>query len=187
MSDTRFVGKTAALRDFFASVDARDLKAASESLARHFNFPQDPGTDWTEVEYEFNRLFVGPAAVPAPPYASAYQEEPALMGAPTLEVRAAYRRLGLEVPDQGSTPDDHIAFELDAVAAVESTGGSPGDAAEVLRWLVEEHMGGWLPRFTAAVRNQPGVSPSVSMAVLALDTWLEEARSRVRQPITTQE
>lgn len=167
--------KAAALRDFFASVDAGELRSAAADIARHFNLPMDRDTDWREVEYDFNRLFVGPASVPAPPYASAYQEEPTLMGKPALEVRDAYRALGLEVPDRNATPDDHLAFELDVVAALGSTGPPDGEWRRLRDWLVREHLGGWVPRFAEAVRKQPGVSEPVGMAVEALTTWLESA------------
>ena len=170
----------AALRDFFASVDAGDLESAASDIARRFSLPLDPDTDWTAVEYDFNRLFVGPAAVPAPPYASAYQEgqeEPALMRAPALEVRQAYALLGLVVPDQGAAPDDHLAFELDAAVALESLAGTEDEMAALKKWLVAEHMAGWIPRFASAVKGQEGVTAPVAMAVEALAAWLEAARS----------
>lgn len=174
MDNTLFSEQAPALRDFFASVDAGDLRAAAFGISRHFNLPIDEGTDWVEVEYDFNRLFVGPAAIPAPPYASAYAEEPLLMGKQTLEVRDAYRALGLAVPDQNATPDDHLAFELDAVAAL----GVAGDeSVEPLRtWFISDHMSGWIPLFAEAVREQHGVSEPVRMAVEALTSWLESAR-----------
>jgi len=184
MTDDRFIEQAAALRDFFASVDAGDLRVASAELARLFGGAQGCGTDWTEVEYDFNRLFVGPAAIPAPPYASAYQDEPLLMGAPAMEAREAYRRFGLAVPDQGSTPDDHLAFELDAAAAA---AGMEGDSSGLLGWLVGEHMPGWVPRFVSAVRSQTGVSAPVLAAVEALSAWLDDARSRVEKQTATKE
>lgn len=145
MDDTLYSEKAAALRDFFASVDAEDIRQAATDIACRFNLPMNRETDWREVEYDFNRLFVGPAAVPAPPYASAYQEEPSLMGKPTLEVRNVYRTLGLEVPDQNATPDDHLAFELDVAAALGCTQARNEDWEKVQAWLVDEHMGGWVP------------------------------------------
>ncbi|WP_419787148.1 TorD/DmsD family molecular chaperone [Pseudodesulfovibrio sp.] len=166
-----------ALRDFFASIDAKDLKAASVSISHHFDIPLDAATDWTGVEYDFNRLFVGPAAVPAPPYASAYAKEPILMGRSTMEVRDAYRSLGLMVPDQGSTPDDHLAYELDAVAAMVGAGEDVPGLEEVREWFIGEHMADWIPRFVDAVRQQPEVSAPVRMAVGALSGWLESART----------
>lgn len=168
MTNDLFTEKAAALRDFFASVNAEELAASADAVAREFGLPLNPDTDWTEVEYDFNRLFVGPAAVPAPPYASAYLEEPTLMGSPALKVREAYRTLGLQVPDQGSTPDDHIAFELDALTAA---GANAGNATG----LVRDHMGDWVPKFTAAVKTQSDVSEPIDMVVGALDSWLEAA------------
>ena len=174
MDNALFSQQAPALRDFFASVDAGGLREAAVGISRHFDLPIDEGTDWVEVEYDFNRLFVGPAAIPAPPYASAYAEDPLLMGKRTLEVRDAYRALGLVVPDQNATPDDHLAFELDAVAAL---GVVEDESFEPVRtWFISDHMCGWIPLFAKAVREQPDVSQPVRMAVDALTSWLESAR-----------
>lgn len=168
-----------ALRDFFASRDAADLKRASAAVSDHFRLTLGRDVDWTGAEYDFNRLFVGPMAVPAPPYASAYQTEPALMGEPALAARDAYRVLGLMVPDQGHTPDDHLAFELDLAAALPGPDedADPGSvSAEVREWLLGEHLPGWVPAFVEAVRAQPDLSAPVRMAVDALEKWLEATR-----------
>ncbi|EGB16301.1 cytoplasmic chaperone TorD family protein [Pseudodesulfovibrio mercurii] len=168
-----------ALRDFFASRDATDLRRTALAVSGLFHRELAPDTDWTGAEYDFNRLFVGPMAVPAPPYASAYQVEPALMGGPTLDVREAYRALGLRVPDQGRTPDDHLAFELDLAAALPGPGEGAADdpvPAEVREWLMGEHLPGWVPAFIGAVEAQPDVSAPVRMAVAALGGWLESIR-----------
>ena len=169
-----------ALRDFFFAKDAADLCAAARDISRHFRMPLTAGTDWIEAEYDFNRLFVGPATVPAPPYASAYRDEPTLMGAPALQVRELYRNLGLTVPDQGATPDDHLAFELDAVMVLEALLRDLGNEeapglVEMRSWLVREHMGEWVPRFIRAALSHEGISEPVSMALHALKQWLDEA------------
>ena len=68
-----------ALRDFFSSTNAEALAAAATRFAPVENLPDS--INWQAEEYAFNRLFVGPQAVPAPPYASVYLEvEPRLMG-----------------------------------------------------------------------------------------------------------
>ncbi|MFV0347956.1 MAG: molecular chaperone TorD family protein [Halodesulfovibrio sp.] len=182
---TTGVGLTA-LRDFFSARNAEELRAAAGGIAICFHQPLDAATDWREVEYDFNRLFVGPLAIPAPPYASAYQTEPQLMGPPALAVRAAYRQLGLAVPDEGSTPDDHLAYELDAVSACDTMlaqhAGNAADAvspqtvSKVREWLVCEHLSGWMPLFVQAVSAQPNVSQPVAMAVSALEQWLADAK-----------
>lgn len=172
-----------ALRDFFASRDAADLERASAAVSDHFQLTMAGDTDWTGAEYDFNRLFVGPMAVPAPPFASAYQTEPELMGEPTLAMRDAYRALGLMVPDQGQTPDDHLAFELDLAAAMpvpDEGRDRDGVTDEVRDWLLGEHLPGWVPAFIEAVRAQPDVSAPVQMAVDALGQWLETIRPAAR-------
>lgn len=179
MDNTTISKQASALRDFFASVDAEDLREAATAISRTFNLPVNKETDWREVEYDFNRLFVGPAAVPAPPYASAYAEDTLLMGKSTLEVRDAYRAIGLEVPEMNSTPDDHLAFELDAVAALCGAEVRNETGEQVQTWLVSQHMSGWVPRFASAVKDQPSVSEPVFMAVEALISWLESAKDEI--------
>ncbi|WP_075859164.1 TorD/DmsD family molecular chaperone [Carboxydothermus pertinax] len=64
--------------------------------------------------YEFNRLFVGPGKLVAPPYESAYlNSEGLLMQKETLEVREFYRSMGLEVQNKNCEPDDFIGFEAE--------------------------------------------------------------------------
>ena len=183
MHQTQIAEGARALRDFFSAMDAEDIKSSAIDISRQFGLPCAGVADWGEVEYDYNRLFVGPAAVPAPPYASAYQDEPTLMGQPALEARYAYRRLGLAVPDQGATPDDHLAYELDAVLAFGSAAQSEGGEgmAELSHWFISEHMAGWVPRFTAAIGAQEGVSAPVRMAARALERWLDLARGETRE------
>jgi|GEM_PF-375494 len=176
------LGGLQSLRDFFAATNAGELLIASEGIARHFGVALRDDIDWVEVEYDFNRLFVGPAALPSPPYASAYGTEPTLMGAPALEARDLYRRMGLAVPDQGSVPDDHLAFELDAalgLAVLEASESERAtDAATMRQWLVDRHMSGWVPKFIRAVRDQQDASAPVLTAVAMLERWLNESRTQ---------
>lgn len=74
-----------ALRDFFLARDATGMQAAYRSLALQESGAPAAG-DWSVLEFAFNRLFVGPQAVPAPPYASVYlDEQPHLMGPTSLK------------------------------------------------------------------------------------------------------
>ncbi|MFZ5627018.1 MAG: TorD/DmsD family molecular chaperone [Bacillota bacterium] len=64
--------------------------------------------------YEFNRLFVGPGKLVAPPYESAYRNpEGLLMQQETLEVRECYRNMGLAVQNKNCEPDDFIGLEAE--------------------------------------------------------------------------
>ncbi|MEG6505940.1 TorD/DmsD family molecular chaperone [Nitratidesulfovibrio sp. 1201_IL3209] len=232
VGDARQAALLRGLRDLFAARSADDLRAASLALdacvaehggpaslppnasARHdpaTGHAHPPGEDqWREAEYAFNRLFVGPMAVPAPPYASAWLEtEPRLMGESTMDVRALYHALGYAVPGEGTTPDDHLSFELDAALALlalrdadhpaaivpspahptpAEKGEEPGLAVEdAWRWLVAEHMGAWVPRFVQRALAEPGVPPAIARALALLLCWQEDAAAACAHHAATKE
>ncbi|MDO9582532.1 MAG: molecular chaperone TorD family protein [Desulfomicrobium sp.] len=172
-----------ALRDFFAATDAGDLEDAAVRIAKSVGVEIPPHTDWTTVEYEFNRLFVGPAAVSAPPFASAWSEsDRALMGRATSEARQTYHRLGLAVPGEGVIPDDHLAYELEAMLVLKSvlaTGAGAPDAetAALHAWFVGEHLERWLPPFMQAVREQATEGGVVALVTEALAAWFDNERN----------
>jgi putative dimethyl sulfoxide reductase chaperone len=67
-----------------------------------------------ETKSEYNRLFVGPNFLPAPPWESVYVDpEHLLFGETTLKVRNIYREFGLQFIHGNNHPDDHIAIELE--------------------------------------------------------------------------
>jgi TorA maturation chaperone TorD len=192
-----------ALRDFFAATDAAALKEAACRIARSVGAEIPAHTDWTAAEYEFNRLFVGPAALQAPPFASAWTEsDRALMGKAALEARETYHRLGLAVPGEGVIPDDHLAYELEAVLAMKSLlavrgvaaeadasgnagpGNDHSDAgvADLHAWFVGEHLERWLPPFMQAVRENAEKGGVVAMATDALTVWFENERTTTAAP-----
>ncbi|WP_136797521.1 TorD/DmsD family molecular chaperone [Desulfosediminicola ganghwensis] len=183
MNRTIACKKAAALRNFFSAIHSEHLRSATDQISELFEIDFEEPTDWVEVEYDFNRLFVGPGTVPAPPYASAYLDEPTLMGAPSLEVRQFYVRLGVAVPDQGSTPDDFLAFELDAVSVLDAA-KFHGDLEleQHIDEFITTHMCGWIPRFIDAVESQENVSSPVSTAIMALSSWLKNDCPAFRAP-----
>ena len=168
----------AALRNFFSATRAEKLAAAVPALCAKGNLGED---DVRELEFEFNRLFVGPDSVPAPPFASVYLErEPQLMGQSTLEMRELYLGLGLAVPTGGG-PDDFLPYELDAwlrLCAL-ATGITDADGSrailEARRWLVLEHMDRWIPVF---IQRALAASPSPIMTDIlkTLENWLQAAK-----------
>lgn len=179
-----------ALRDFFAATDADGLKDAAVRVAQSVGVEIPARTDWTAVEYEFNRLFVGPAAVPAPPFASAWTEsDRALMGRATMEARQTYHRLGLAAPRENVIPDDHLAYELEAMLAMKSVlatdDGAAEGIAELHAWFVGEHLGRWIPPFVQAVRRHATEDGVVAMATEALATWFETERTTTAAPHRT--
>lgn len=172
-----------ALRDFFSATDAAGLQGAAVRIAESSGAEIPAGTDWTAAEYEFNRLFVGPAAVPAPPFASAWSEtDRALMGRATMEARQTYHRLGLAVPGEGVIPDDHLAYELEAVLAMKAwlaaqTGAPDAEIADLHAWFVGEHLARWIPPFVRTVREHATRGGVIALAADALDSWFDSERN----------
>jgi TorA maturation chaperone TorD len=165
----------AALRDFFLGPDAAALQSASRRLARAAGRPC-PTSDWLEAEYAFNRLFVGPMAPQAPPYASVYLEpEPRLMGTSTLQARHLYQMVGLVCPWQDTMPDDHLSLELDACLRIRqgALAEASSDLTEIYAYFLTQHLAGWLPLFSRRVREAPGVAPIMVWAVDELNNWLQ--------------
>jgi putative dimethyl sulfoxide reductase chaperone len=176
MNDGR-IASLEGLRDFFSASNANDLRDAAVRIAESVDVAILPGTDWTAVEYEFNRLFVGPAAISAPPYASAYCESGrVLMGKAALEARQLYHRLGLAVPQEGVIPDDHLAYELEAMivlkSALRAEASSP-DTQALHAWFVREHLGQWLPHFILATRTHASAGGVIALAMDALAAWFD--------------
>jgi TorA maturation chaperone TorD len=176
------------LRDFFSASNAVELKDAAVRIAGSVAAVIPPDTDWTAVEYEFNRLFVGPAAVPAPLYASAYCEsDRVLMGKAALEARQLYHRLGLAVPREGVIPDDHLAFELEAMIVLKSALGAdapPSPETEALHdWFVREHLARWLGPFILATKAHASPGGVVALAANALAAWFDTELNTTAAPL----
>ncbi|MBZ0156576.1 MAG: molecular chaperone TorD family protein [Alphaproteobacteria bacterium] len=80
-----------------------------------------PHEDLESIEFEYNRLFVGPTRLVAPPYESVYRtEHRVVMGDTTLAVRNAYHEIGFRITRETREPDDHIAAELAYLSFLQS-------------------------------------------------------------------
>lgn len=174
---TPFEIKGLMFRDFF---NAADMTSRCASL-RYF-FPESeawPQNEVLDVEYDFNALFVGPATLLAPPYASVYlDEEPLLMGATTLSVREFLQSFGLSVSAENSVPDDHISYEMElAVMLLVHARYSP-QYHDALARFVRAHLELWLPAFIAKITDCAKTSAIKCLAV-QLNDWFDELKARI--------
>jgi TorA maturation chaperone TorD len=168
------VQRVAALRDFFLAGDGEGLKKAYDSMALAFQGEAPEVDDWEAAEFVFNRLFVGPAALEAPPYASVYLDaEPVVMGETTRNVREMYASIGLESPWKNQLPDDHVSLELDAALAMNHLAAQSGLAEmREIRMRFLDHLRAWIPRFVERIRNAPSQHPAIAQAAECLAEWL---------------
>lgn len=113
--------------------------------------------DTTALAEEYTRLFVGPAALPAPPWESVYVTKKRIVMQPcTLEVRNAYRAHGFVPARYPHVPDDHVALELDFLEALASSALDAYErdneelyfeSIEGSRLFIAEHLGTWVDGF----------------------------------------
>jgi TorA maturation chaperone TorD len=160
----------AALRDFFLAANAADLQAAYKTLAAAS--PDHPEVDdWQAVEFAFNRLFVGPRRLQAPPFASVYLDgQPDLMGVSTLRARQIYHAVGLASPWENAVPDDHIGLELDALRQI-GMALSEVESDELCKYyhLLHDDLAAWTPRFCERVRAASDLPPAIRFVIDRLE------------------
>lgn len=170
------------LRDFFSAKDEEVLGIGYAAIAHQYG-EETEYVNMRRLEYAFNRLFVGPDSIPAPPYASVYlDEEPLLMGKSSLKMRELLRSLNLSVPE-GGEPDDFIAYELEAWLILllclknEPSGEHKQCILEAIYWLTEEHMGKWIPGFIHKAK-QASASAEINLVLQGLEEWLTNSLQR---------
>jgi TorA maturation chaperone TorD len=135
---------------------------------------------------DYTRLFVGPGQVLAPPWESVYfNDERLLFQVPTLQVRAWYRRFGLETAGEQTEPDDHIGLELAFLAHLGRLGLQAAEArrAEKLPELLDAqraflagHLLKWAPAWCCAVEAQASTAFYSGLARLTRGVLQELAR-----------
>ena len=137
---------------------------------------------------KYTRLFVGPAALPAPPWESVYTSHERLIMQPcTLEVRAAYRERGFEPALCRHVPDDHVALELDFLAALakdaleaqqQADAEAARDALAASSRFLGEHLGAWVGPF-ADEACEKGGSKRYAPVVRALAAFVAADAERL--------
>ncbi|MGZ8198140.1 MAG: TorD/DmsD family molecular chaperone [Burkholderiales bacterium] len=112
---------------------------------------------------DYTRLFLGPTQIVAKPYGSFWLSgEHALMQDSTIAVLNLYREGGFEIDDNFRELPDHIAAELEFLYLLifrENEARLKGDAAALpslaaqRKRFLHEHLGRWVPPFSAAIKS----------------------------------
>lgn len=107
-----------------------------------------------EAKEEYNRLFVGPNALPAPLWESVYlSKEHIMFGEQTLLVREIYKQHGLSFVRENNEPDDHIVTELEFLNYLIERTIISTDLMTKQRYLdaqlsfLNDHLVKWCPQF----------------------------------------
>lgn len=185
MTDLYTAFQMKALSRFFAAQNATELQAAYADLTDWVQEPAPEVEAWQAVEFSFNRLFVGPKAPIAPPFASVYLEaEPQLMGPTTMRVREIYELAGLQSPLKNRIPEDHISYELDCLRQFSvALNQIPSPEMNAMRdYLLFNHLQRWLPSFIKRIRGADNVHQAILFVVDCLAAWLERELENGRLP-----
>lgn len=106
-----------------AAADLHDLLASADERGRR-DFE-------TAAKRDYTYLFYMVGASRTSPFESVYRtDDRTMFGPTTLEVREAYRAWGVQVPDFGSTPDDHLGYEFAFLAHLLGAAADAQDASE---------------------------------------------------------
>ena len=124
---------------------------------------RDTGTR-QELAVDYARVFLGAGQydkITAPPYESVYTSEDHLLMQDARDgALKHYRAEGLDLPEENTTPEDHVGFEMQFMATlIERTADAlaAGDGARFdelvrrQRSFFEEHLANWLPAFAGDI------------------------------------
>ena len=183
-------------QDVLDSTRAPDMLAewpmpATEITARGRDLLADSGRageDERAVRRDYNRLFVGPDKLLAPPYESVQRSpDQLLFEEETVRVRAFYARFGLVAPRLEREPDDHIGLELAFMAtlstrALDSFEWGDADALSELvsaqREFLEAHLLAWGPDLMVLIGRHADTAFYRGVSALGFGT-LEHAALRL--------
>lgn len=187
MPDNRSLGIAEGLRDFFLARNGYDLVRAFGVLSIYRPEKAPTVDDWKKVEFSFNRLFVGPRALQAPPFASVYLDpEPQLMGQTTVKIRQVYQLLGLTSPWKNKIPDDHLSLELDGYRQLK-TALTDVDSEELqaVQQYYLKHFQAWIFTFVDRVKKTEDVPGAIIFVVELLAEWLQYELKTVKSSTVT--
>lgn len=125
------------------------------------------------IHEEYNRLFIGPHRLPAPPWASVYTDpEGVIFGNATLGVRQWMRdnAVKLSLPDK--EPEDHFGLMLMMLSWCVTNGVERAALDE----LLEEHLLTWTPYFLELFERgaqHPLYKGAARLAAATLADWQE--------------
>ena len=125
------------------------------------------------IHEEYNRLFIGPHRLPAPPWASVYTDpEGVIFGNATLGVRQWMRdnAVKLSLPDK--EPEDHFGLMLMMLSWCVTNGIERAALDE----LLEEHLLTWAPYFLELFERgaqHPLYKGAACLAAATLADWQE--------------
>ncbi|NKE68563.1 molecular chaperone TorD family protein [Ramlibacter sp. RBP-2] len=161
------------------------LEAGARRLGEAF-----AAQDLQELLVDYTRLFLGPPSPLAAPYGSVWLTgENAVMQESTVALQGLYGEAGFELDEDLAEMPDHVAVELEFLYLLtfkQNEAWRAGDEVAIGAWnqlhglFLRDHLGAWIGRFAAAVRDRAQTSFYRELADLT--ARFVQAESARRQP-----
>lgn len=132
---------------------------------------------------DYQALFIGPNALPAPPWGSVYlDKEAVIFGSSLLELRNFMRQHGISLQLAQKEPEDHFGLMMMAawLAEDQSANNNPQPLAEFL----QQHLLPWSGRFLELLSAEQNRTFYCNLALLSqklLAHWQQELQLEVAE------
>ena len=157
-----FPSKIAALNGLIAYLESSNPQ--SPLLTEAKQFVEDP----SELEFDFNRMCIGPYKLLVAPYEGVYRSGNHVINTDeTVEVADFYQQIGLVIDDQFNEPADFIGNELEFMYCVHALASEQRqadnlDAANELDAMADEfvnkHLGLWINPFCEGIKQHASLN-----------------------------
>ncbi|APC13632.1 MULTISPECIES: Tat proofreading chaperone DmsD [Providencia] len=148
------------------------------SLTTISQFFQSSIHDEEPLNEAWQRLFIGPYALPAPPWGSVWlDKENIIFGDSTVELRQWMRTKGIEPVTTQKEPEDHIGLVL-MLAAWLAEQNRRDDLEELLAW----HLLPWSEHFLDTLADTADSAFYIAVAKLTKET-LAGYQQQITQPV----
>ncbi|MCD8511914.1 MAG: molecular chaperone TorD family protein [Bacillus sp. (in: Bacteria)] len=139
-------------------MESAPIKDGVEQIESYFNtdFLDEKGT-FDSLHWDYTRMFIGPATLPAPLWGSAYlNKERLLFQEETLKVRGMYLKYHLLPDNYLVEADDHLGMELDFMyqltrlmkdALKNKDTERVNDIIQSQLAFLQDHLLSWVPAF----------------------------------------
>lgn len=138
-----------------------------------------------EIE-EYQRLFIGPGPVAAPPWESYYRsKENLLFEEWTYQVRNFYHHFGLQYIKENNEPDDHLLLELEFMTILIDLSSSELNIENMHELLstqidfLRKHLTVWVPYFCKRVIEETNSQLYLGAAMLLEDFLNDDLESLI--------
>lgn len=154
--------------------ELKEINEGGELLAAFFE--QFTKEQIGYVKEEYDRLFVGPGSIIAPPWESYYRsKEHLLFEEWTLQIRQQYHQFGLKYIKENNEPEDHLLLELEFLIFLidlslqETNLKKVGAIVSSQVRFLEDHLNVWVPDFCKRIINNSNSQLYLGAAMLLED------------------